>query len=228
MIATNCIKRNQVNTNMKEFIYYVAEEEKIPFTLNKVIKNKSEQFVIFSKEKKTLLNLFNYFKTYKISYTHLFSPSNFSKAFKEYNEKKRKVFFISDDIIEKKNFFINSANYIIHYDIPDHPVSYEKRNSLIKNQNQIKIIHILCNEKEIKEAKAIEVYYEKSIQKGHIQNSEIQLPKILKKKTITKPHKKKSYKEINIQRPKQEIMIKKQNLIQKIKQWFRKLFRKAQ
>lgn len=229
MIAINSYNRNQVKFNMKEFIYYVSEEEKIPIILNKIIKSKSDQFVIFSKEKKTLLNLFNHFKIYRVPYTHLFSSSNVANAFKEYNEKKRKVFLISDDIIEKKKFFINATQFIIHYDIPNHPVTYEKRNSLIKNRNQIKIIHILCNEKEIKEAKAIEVFYEKKIQKGTIQTNEIRLPKIPKKKT-TKTYKEKSHeevKEVSLEKLKQTTTEKKESLIEKIKNWLLKLFRKA-
>ncbi|MFN3604279.1 MAG: helicase-related protein [Leptonema sp. (in: bacteria)] len=209
---------------MNELIYYVAEEEKIPIVLNKLLKAKSEQFVIFSKDKKQLMNFFNYFKKYKIPYTHLYSSQQFSIAFKKYNEKKSKVFLISDDLIEKKSFFINSTNHIIHYDIPTHPLIYQKRNDIIKNQDHIKSIHLLCNEKETQELKAIEVYYEKKLQKGIINESDIKFPKVIKAtKQIPSKKSLKKHKKEEAKKP----LEKRRNLIEKIKEWLWNLFRKS-
>lgn len=209
---------------MKEFVYYVAEEEKIPIILNKILKSNKEQFVIFAKEKKNLMKFFEYFKKYKIPYTHIFSSKQSSVAFKNYNEKKSRVFFITDDIIEKKTFFITSTNQIIHYDIPNHPYIYKKRNDIIKNQNAIKLIHILCNEKESQDFKAIEVFYEKKIEKGIVQNQDIKFPKTLKKAISKKTHKKKVVQEI---KEKETVKIKKVSFWSKLKDWFKNLFRKT-
>ncbi|GIX41725.1 MAG: hypothetical protein KatS3mg129_1458 [Leptospiraceae bacterium] len=216
---------------MKEFVYHVSEEEKIPLIINRILSNPDDQFVIFSKDKKTIMNLFDYCKKYQILYSHLYSE-NTGIAFKNYNEKKSKVFFISDELLETKNFFIPSTNQIIHFDIPSHPLIYQKRNDIIKNINNLRLIHLYCTEKEYQDFKAIEVYFDKKIQVGKVLDKDLKLPKMVHKtkKTIQKKSVKKSktykqqkhYHKTTI--PEKETKI---GLWIKIKNWFIQLFRKT-
>jgi superfamily II DNA/RNA helicase len=214
---------------MKEFVYHVSEEEKIPLVINKILSSPEDQFVIFSKDKKQIMNLFEYCKKYHIPYAHLYSE-NANLAFKNYNEKKSKVFFISDDLLEKKTFFIPSTNQIIHFDIPSHPLIYQKRNQLIKNSHPIRLIHIYCIPNEIQDLKAIEVYFEKKISLGNVLQKDLKLPPIESiarkstKKSITKKVSKRQPQTIHPKEtPKQEVQ---ESLWSKIKSWFKKLWNK--
>lgn len=216
---------------MKEFVYHVSEEEKIPLIINRILSNPDDQFVIFSKDKKTIMNLFDYCKKYQIPYSHLYSE-NTGIAFKNYNEKKSKVFFISDELLETKNFFIPSTSQIIHFDIPSHPLIYQKRNDIIKNKNYLRLIHLYCTEKEYQDFKAIEVYFEKKIQVGKVLDKDLKLSQMVRKtkKTIQKKSVKKSktyepqkhYHKTTISEKETKI-----GLWIKIKNWFIQLFRKT-
>jgi superfamily II DNA/RNA helicase len=213
---------------MKEFVYHVSEEEKIPLVINKILSSPEEQFVIFSKDKKQIMNLFEYCKKYHLSYAHLYSE-NANLAFKNYNEKKSKVFFISDDLLGKKSFFIPATNQIIHYDIPPHPLIYQQRNLLIKNSHSIRLIHIYCIHNEIQDLKAIEVYFEKKISLGNVLQKDLNLPPIeyAKKSTKKSISKKVSRRQPQTTHskeiPKQEVQ---ESLWSKIKSWFKKLWNK--
>lgn len=160
---------------MKEFVYHVSDEEKLPLFLNRVLSSPDDQFVLFSKDRKVLMKLFDICKEYSINYSHLQVQSS-STAFKNYNEKKNKIFFISDEDLEKKSFFIPETNQVIHYDLPSHPLIYERRNNVIKNKSSLKLIHLYCVEKEYQDFKAIEVYFDKKIQLGKIRQRDIILP----------------------------------------------------
>ena len=213
---------------MKEFVYHVSEEEKIPLVINKILSSSEDQFVIFSKDKKQIMNLFEYCKKYHIPYAHLYSE-NTNLAFKNYNEKKSKVFFISDDLLEKKPFFIPATNQIIHYDIPPHPLIYQKRNQLIKNTHYIRLIHIYCIPNEIQDLKAIEVYFEKKISLGKVLHKDLKLPPLesVKKSTKKSITKKSSRKQPQARYPKETAKQEEQeSLWSKIKSWFRKLWSK--
>jgi cell division ATPase FtsA len=215
---------------MKEFVYHVLEEEKLPLIINKIKSSPDDQFVVFAKEKKNLMNFFDYCKKYQIPYSHLYSE-NTTIAFKNYNEKKSKVFFISDDLLEKKNIFIPVANQIIHYDIPTHPLTYQKRNEIIKNPKAVKFIHLYCIEKEYQDFKAIEVYFEKQISTGKVLQKDLKLPKIelkpQKKSKKTYPKNKVhslESKKTYTSYPKKDT---KQSIWSKIKNWFKRLFRNS-
>ncbi len=216
---------------IKEFVYHISEEEKIPLFINKVIFTKNEQFVVFSKDKKNIMNLFDICKKYSISYSHLLSE-NQSLAFKNYNENKSKIFFITDENINKKTFFIPKTNYIIHLDIPTHPLIYQRRNELIKNKNLLHSIYLFCTEKEYQDFKAIEIYFDKKISIGKIKPNEVILPSIHQIKSYT--HTKRSKKSKVISTSKKQIIEEKAISInqkisfwEKVKKWFFTLFKKS-
>ncbi len=158
---------------MKEFVYHISEEEKDILILNKVI-SQTDTFVIFTKNKKSVFNLINLFKKYTISFNYLLESFSYTPL-KNFAEGKSKVIIISDDYL-KKNIYIPETSQIIHYDIPDHPVTYNERISIVKHQNHIKYIHLYCLEKEYQNLKAIEIFNDRKIPIGKIHKNEVKLP----------------------------------------------------
>lgn len=223
---------------MKEYVYHVSEEEKVPLFINRILLSPDDQFILFSKDKKVITKLFDICKEYSITYSHLYIE-NSSIAFKNYNEKKSKIFFITDEQLEKKSFFIPEANQVIHYDLPQHPLIYERRNDIIKNKNSLKLIHLYCIEREYQDFKAIEVYFEKKIQLGKVQQKDIILPpkrKIpMEKRRIQEEHKKTPiYRERTkvkqrkvLHKVEEKEIAKPTTLWDKIKLYFKKLFGKS-